>query len=658
MRAFYPFIIAGLTSGSVYGLAGMGLVLSYKTSGVFNFAHGAVAAAAAFLFSTLHVDHGMAWPAAAAISIGLTAVVGGVLVERIARRLAGAEPAVKILATVGLLLAIQGSIAWIYGPNTRRLPRFLPTHQVAVGDVNVDYSQLIIMVVGAVAAVALLVFFRSTRLGLAMRAVVDDTALVGLHGVNPAHVRLAAWCISCGFAALSGVLIAPTLGLDVFLLTLLVVQAFGAAAIGYFSSLPLTYLGGLAVGILSAVATKYVATFPSLNGLPSSVPFLVLFIALLVTPRARLVEVGTGNKLRRAGAALGGSRKGTAALRLAVTVAVLAIVPHVVGTKLPSYTTALTFVVMFLSLGLLVLTSGQVSLCHAAFAAVGVASFSQFTTQLHLPWALALVLSGLVVVPLGAMVAIPAIRLSPTYLALATFGLGILLQRIGYPASFMFGVGAIRHVPRAGTGWLAGDEGFYYTVLVVAVAAAALVWAVYRSRLGRLLRALPDSPLALTTLGTSVNVTRVLVFCFSAFLAGMAGSLLGSATGATTGSGFGPFESLIWLAVLAVSGTNLFRAAGIAAAALCLAPAYLPNGLAAHQTIIFGSLAIVAAILRGRSGLFRERCAAYARRSDDRRLRSPVAQRQAVPPADIDMIDRPGGGEVVAAAGREPERVR
>src|SRR5437660_12098999 len=95
----------------------------------------------------------------------------------------------------------------------------------------------------------------------------------------------------------SGILIAPSLGLDPFLLTLLVVQAFGAAAIGRFSSLPLTYAGGLVIGVGGALATKYVVDVPNLAGFPPSLPFIVLFAVLLFTPEGRFVEAGRSGLL-------------------------------------------------------------------------------------------------------------------------------------------------------------------------------------------------------------------------------------------------------------------------------------------------------------------------------------------------------------------------
>jgi branched-subunit amino acid ABC-type transport system permease component len=288
--AVLPFIIAGLTTGSVYALAGVGLVLTYKTSGVFNFAHGALATASAYLFYTLHVQQGMPWVPAAVISVFVLGPVLGIVLERLARPLSRASLAIRVAATVGVLLIIQSLAVIIYGTvATRSVPQYMPTHGFTIGSTVVTFADVIIFAVGAGATIGLYVYFRVARMGLAMRAVVNDADLLDLAGTKPAVVRRWAWVIGSTFASGSGVLLVPLISLDATTLTFLVVAAFGAAAIGRFRSLPSTYLGGLAIGVGAAIATKYF-TSGALAGLPASLPFLVLFVILLVAPRQRLAE--------------------------------------------------------------------------------------------------------------------------------------------------------------------------------------------------------------------------------------------------------------------------------------------------------------------------------------------------------------------------------
>jgi ABC-type branched-subunit amino acid transport system permease subunit len=298
-----------------------------------------------------------------------------------------------------------------------------------------------------------------------------------------------------------------------------------------------------------------------------------------------------------------------------------------VGTRLPLYASGAAYVVLFVSLALLVRTSGQASLCHAGFAAVGASTFSHFAHGLGLPWAVALLLAGLVAVPVGALVAIPAIRLSGIYLALATFGFGVLLQQLCYRLQIMFGRNGPLQVPRPAG--FEGDTAFYYVILFVAVLSCALVVALTRQRLGRLLRGLADSPLALSAQGVDVNVTRVLVFCISAFLAAVAGALLAALSGSVDVAPFDPFQSLLYLAVLAVAGSGQLRAPVIAAALLAVVPAYLAGSdtVATYEPVAFGVGALLVAITDGS----REELRALVRRGAEhgrvRRTRGPVAAR-------------------------------
>lgn len=606
IREYAPFVVIGVAVGSVYALAALGLVLTYKTSGIFNFGHGAVGATAAFLYYYLSDERylGLPSPVALALSIGAFGVLAGLLLELLGRALAPVPVAMKIVGTVGLLLLVRSGAEVIFGSSVRPLKPFLSRDTFPVGSVYVTYEQLITAIIALVGAIGLYLLFRYTTIGSAMRAVVDDADLLDMTGVDPVRVRRTAWSLGAVFAAAAGVLIAPLIGLDALLLTLLVVQAFGAAAVGRFTSLPLTYLGGLLVGVLVQLAGKWTANNESLSALPVAVPFLVLFAVLLLTPRGRLLDlsklVRARPRNRRSYGTVG--RRVMAAMSL-LFVGLLLVVPVVSGTRTVAYTQALCFVGVFLSLGMLVRLSGQVSLCQMGFMAVGAGSFGHLVTQQRLPFFIALALAGLAAVPFGAVVAIPALRLSGLYLALATFGYGILLEQVVYPQSWLFdgsaGVAAAR--PTLLGLSLKSDQRYYYLVLSVVAALGVIVSVVERSRLGRLLRALGDSPTALATSGTSVNVTRVIVFCIASFLAGVSGALAVPVFGSTNGGDFPAFVSLVLLAVLAlavvVGGAGLFLPAVLASAAYIVSPAYIDNERFSQALPgLFGIAAIVVAV--------------------------------------------------------------
>ncbi len=592
-----PFVVAGIVSGSLYGLAGLGLVLTYRTSGVFNFGYGAIAAAAAFAFYTLHDSHGLAWPLAALIVVVGFAVVVGPLLELVTRILVGAPDALVIVATVGILLGLEGYLYKQYGDSTIAFPQFLPTSGFTVSGVQITWAQVISTGVAVVGAVGINIFLRTTRSGVSMRAVVDNPRLVRLGGERPERIRLLGWALGAGAAAISGILLAPVLNLDVNLLTLLVVQALGACAIGLFRSLPLTFVGGLAVGVSAALATKWI-TRPPLNGLPAAMPFVILVVVLLVVRRSQLPESRASLAGLIAPVRSGLSRAANTAVA-AVGAAVLVIVPWVVGTKLPVWIAAMGYFVLFASLSLLVWGSGQISLCHAAFVGLGATTLGHLT-HAGVPWPVALVLSGLLTMPAGALVAIPAIRLSGIYLALATLGFGIVMQDIVFGSFLMFGSNAEVTASRPSFGFISqSDRSLYYVALAVAVLCAAAVIVIYRSRFGRFLRAMAETPLMLRSQGLSVNMTRLCVVCLSAFLAGISGGLLITQVGTVSGVTFGSVQSLLYVVVLGICGTRLIRSPVIAALLLGVLPGYAHINLDT-QTLTFGIVAIAAALIQAR----------------------------------------------------------
>ncbi|MBA3741635.1 ABC transporter permease [Sporichthya sp.] len=623
MNEYIPYIIFGVTSGAVFGISAMGLVLTYKTSGVFNIAHGAVCAAGAYVFYSLRQQADLPWPVAAALVVCVFGPLMGIVLERLAVAFSGVPTAFKIVGTVGLLVALQSLITLIYGSTSRVFDPFLPQGEAfSVSGTKVNYEQVIILLLGFAAAGALVTFFRLSRLGTAMRGVVDDPALLDLTGDSPTRVRRYAWIIGSSFAAMSGVLFASTQAqIDVNVLTLLVVQAFGAATIARFQSLPLCIVGGIVVGLLQKLVSKEITAYPDLQGLDLATPFIVLFIGLLVIPRRKLVE--TGRQIRAKAVPPSRVPRPFRAAGYGTTLLVALAIPQLwfVGAHLPAYNQALTQVTLFVSLHLLVRTSGQISLCHFGFAAIGAIGLGHMQGY-GMPFALAVIIGGLLCIPPALLIAIPAIRLSGLYLALATLGFGIMLAQFCYGKSYMFGFGSLATERPAG---FSDDETYYYLLLGVAVASVIAVLVIERSRLGRVLRGLSDSPVALQTLGLSVNVARVIVFCISGFMAGISGALYGSLFGSVSASTFNYVNSLVILAVLAISGRRVMSAAIVAPVLLYVIPNYIGDpDMNTMLQMAFGLAAMFAAA--NAQGGWDVPFTRLAERSSDR-LRGPAEAR-------------------------------
>jgi ABC-type branched-subunit amino acid transport system permease subunit len=379
----------------------------------------------------------------------------------------------------------------------------------------------------------------------------------------------------------------------------------------------MTFLGGLVIGLAAQFARGYLSS-DVLAGLPSSVPFIVLFAALVLMPTPPASEdVGArwSATVRSVGPRLRGG--GVLAVLGAATLA-----PLITATRLSSYTSALIYALLFLSLGFLVRVSGQTSLCHAGFAAVGAAAIVQLTSA-GVPWGFALPAAAVLAAGVGVAVAVPAIRLSGLFLALATLAFGLMLRNLFYTSSWMFGQNP-QSVQRP-TG-LASDRSYYYLCLGVLVLAVLLVVALQRGRVGRLLQASADAPVALETVGTSVRFLRVIAFAVSAGLAGASGGLLAGLYGSIDGLSFDPFLSMSLLAVLALAGPGTVRAAFIASISFAVIPSYITSShLSNYLTLVFGAAALLVAV--SSTSAAGGRLAAAAAQLARTRSRSPVRAR-------------------------------
>lgn len=629
MTELLPFVIAGLAMGSAYGLAGTGLVLTYKTSGIFNFGHGALATVAVYVFYYLHNELELSLVLSLLISVLGVGVALGLGMERLSRSLSEVPVALQVAATVGLILVAQSAARLWFGSNPMTFPDYMPSGIVNLGSVSVSYAQLIIVGIALAATAGLSIFFRIARLGVAMRGVVDDPTLLAMTGTSPNTVRRIAWIMGSIFVCLSGVLLAPSVNLDAAVLTLLVVQAFGAAAIGRFSNIPLTYVGGLAIGIASALITRYVSSENQyLAGLSQSLPYIVLFIVLIITPRAKLMDrrltLKRPHRVWRA-------PDRVQLIGTAILLVLLVAGPFWFGYRLSSFTVALTYVILFMSLGLLVKSSNQVSLAHIGFAAIGCVVFAKAQNEWGLPWLLALIAAIVIAIPIGAVIALPALRLSGVFLALATFAFGLILETMFYNSTLMFGPSSAGvRVARPSFLGFDSDRGYYYLVLSIAVICAVALVAVHRSRLGRLLRGLGEAPVALETHGASVRVMKMIVFCLSAAVAALAGALFVGTFGSTGSTSFPSFNSLTLLVLLLLMLGGMPWYAVMGAFMLILLPTWLPGGATTSEllTMLFG----VAVIANGLQG----------------------GKTPSLPPRVTDFLDRVGGRRPVES---EPETV-
>jgi branched-chain amino acid transport system permease protein len=552
MTELLQFTLFGLMLGCVYAIAAMGLVLTYTVTGVFNFAHGAVGMLAAFAYFELRVRHGVPTPLAVALVLFVMVPILGLIVERLLRRFQGTDYATSLVVTVALTVGLLGVATRLFPPTeARNMPYLFGDNRIVIADVPITYDRIAQVLVALAVAFGLRLLLFGTPLGARMRAVVDDGELAGLNGVRSRGIARISWIIGLAMGALGGIMFAGGQNLNAIVLTLLVLNAYGAAMVGRLTSLPLTFVGALILGLiqeLTNISWLPWADSTSFAQLRLAIPGVFLVVAVLFVPSFRLSAGRVVGRDEPAVPTLRTSLLGGAALLAAVGVCIqLFPVEH--HTHIIR---ALVIATVALSLVALTGLSGQVSLTQYLFVGIGAwvtgSTFGGDSVA-------GMLLGGLLAAGIGVLVALTAVRLRGLHLALSTFGIALIGREAILGDPRVFGISG-RSVGRPEILGLStdGDAAFAVWAAVVFVALAILVGVVRRGRFGRQLTAIRDSELAAATVGIQVRPAKVVIFAVSGFIAGCAGALFGGLAGAVQGTQFEPVNSLVILLFAYVGG--------------------------------------------------------------------------------------------------------
>lgn len=597
MTDLIAFTIVGIVTGSVYAVAATGLVLTYTTSNIFNIAHGAVGMVMAFLYWELSANRGVPTLLALVLVVFVAAPLFGAVVERVLiRRLQGASVTVSLVSTLGLMLLLLGGAQTIWPPTARNISGFFSPGGMQLGTFFITWHQVVtIVVAGAVAGLLYLLLLR-TRTGIAMRAVVDDRTLLALMGGSPERTSMLSWALGSSLAAVAGILLAPVLQLDHLVLTFLVINAYAAAVVGRLKSLPLTFVGAIALGLLESYAVGYLPLTGALENMRRVLPTLFLFAALLAVPEVRL-RVG-----RVVGATLPRipSWRQTALAGIALISATWLLTGILSGSDTARLGQGLAFGLIMLSLVVLTGFGGQVSLCQLTFAGMGAFVASQVGANLF-----GLVGAALFAAVAGAIVALPALRVAGLYLALATMAFAAFMDKMFFENPNVFGYGGSTTVGRLNVfGLHFASERSYVVLLAIAFALmSVLVVAVRRSKLGRLLAAMRDSPAACAMLGLNLTRLKLVVFMISAGMAGVAGALFAGLRGAAGPIDFAMLQSLPLLLLAVIGGITSASGALLGGMIYALLP-MLQDRFAALAGLVFLLIGLAAVVLgRNPNGL-------------------------------------------------------
>jgi branched-chain amino acid transport system permease protein len=612
-------LLLGLGTGAVYGALGLGLVLTYRASGVVNFAHGAMAMYATYVYvelratgdlvlpvvgvgSRLHLADEVPFAAALAVALAVAAAVALAAHVLVFQPLRHAPALGRVVASVGIMVALHAVVALQFGPANRAVAAVLPAEPVHLAGAVIPRDRLLLAAVVVLAGAGLRAGSRWTRLGLATRAAADDEVGAALLGWSPAALAAANWVLAGVLAALAGILVAPITALNPLTYSLLVIPALAAALVGRLSSFGLTVAAGLALGMAQSEVTGLQARYTWLprTGLQQGLPLLVLVVAMAlgtsVVPEAARFAV---RRLPRAGRprrplVVAAGAAGAGAVLLAATGGQyrLALVTSMIGA------------VVCLSIVVVTGYGGQISLAQMAFAGTAGFALGPLGHAAGIPFPLAPLLAAGAATVAGLLVGLPALRTRGINLAVLTLAAAVALEELVFKNPGL--TGGLRGVS-VGTPALFGVRappsslGFGLLVLGVLTATALGVARLRTSPLGRRLLAVRANEEAAAATGVPVTATKLWAFALSALIAGVAGTLLGYQQRRLSFESFGVLSSLSFLAVAYVGGVASIAGALVGGALVAGGVVFTAldrvAGLGRYQLLASGVALTVAAVV-------------------------------------------------------------
>ena len=601
MNIFLQFLVIGLATGGVYALVAQGLVVIYRGSGVLNFSQGAIALVGAGVFYTENgrLPHVVAMVLAVAAS-ALTGLVVHLVVMRPMRR---AAALMRLVATLGLWVVIDQIALLIWGTAPLQNPPWLPAGFWRIGSVVVLQNRVIIFVISAALTVALTVIYGRTGFGRATTAVAEKEDVARSLGYSSERLAALNWTVGGALAGLAGVLLLTIEdGFVPSVIAVVILPAVAAGLVGSYKSFPLTFLGGLIVGVVESLITQYADH----QGWADAAPFIVVLILMIIRGRGLPVRGHIHERLPNVGD--GKVRGWTIA-----TVTLLAIVSFASFSTSWSQTMITTVSLGLVGLSCVVVVgyAGQISLAQYSIAGIAALASGRIADTAHISFIPAAFVGVAVAVVVGLLFALPALRLRGVNLAIVTLGLATMVYEtiltnpkydggivkgtvVGNPKILGFNVGSVPH------------PGRWATVVVLAFVCAGLVVAnLRRGAAGRRLLAVRSNETAAASLGISVTGAKLYAFGVGAAIAGVGGVLLAFQLPSVTFTGFDPMTSinvLLWTVIggIAYIGGALFGGA--------LAPAAFGQWALGHfvnlsnYVLLIGGVLLLVTILTQQNG--------------------------------------------------------
>ncbi len=626
------FLILGLGPGAILAAFGLSLAVFYRSSGVVNFATGAIGMYATYTYNELRsagslfnpifglptlVNLGGPMPVwlALLITAGVSVVLGLLCYVIVFRPLRHARALAKAVASVGVLLVLEGAIALRLGTNPISVAQIFPSAALTIGGLRVPTNGLWAAGLAIILLLAAAGIYNFTRFGLITRAVVESEKGSVIVGISPERIALANWGLGALIAGMGGAVISPLVSVTPSGFTLLVVPSLAVALVGGFSNLPVIVISGLVLGMLQSDLSYQASQSWYPKSLGTGAQDLLPLVVVLVVLMVRGSTLPTRGML---------NVQDLPPARQPRHVGIKGLIWFVVGIVLlftlgGSYRAALmtSFILTIIALSFVVVTGyvGQISFVQYSLVGASALLLSEMTTVWKIPFPAAPILAALAVGLLGVLIGLPAVRVRGVNLAIVTVVVSVAISSVYFDNDSLNGGingGQVTGPTLFGLNLEIGSGGSYPRVqfgllcLVVLTLVALGVANLRRSRLGAAMLAVRANERSAAANGINVARVKLAGFAMAACIAGLGGALLGYQQTSVSGDSFDALSGILFFGICYISGITTIT--GAVAAGLIGS-----NGLIyiiINRQISFGSyyllitgLILIFAIIRHPEGL-------------------------------------------------------
>ena len=584
-------VLLGAITGMTYGILAAGLVLVYRSSKIINFAQGEIGALGAALLGLLVTRGHVPYWVAFGLALILSASTGALSEVVVVRRLRNAPTLMTLVATLGVAAFLLPFAALLNGQidagTSFPQPSLMPSFNVGPLTVTSSYSAMLILT--PVIVIALALFLRKTRYGLAIRAAADDRDAARLAGVSAGRMSTLTWSIAGAIAAFTVMLVLPTIGFasSEFLGPGLLMRALTAAVIAGMTSIPIALVAGVFIGVAEQVL---IWNYPQ-GGQFEAILFVVVLVTLLIRRRqfGRSEERATWAAVQPWGPLPDSFRKVWAIRNLgwiigAVGLVAGCVIPLIVTNATSIILTSiLAFALVGLSVGIITGLGGQLTLGQFALAGVG-ATISYYVSA-HTSFVFGFIAAGLGAAAVSLVIGLPALRIRGIMLAVITLGFALACADFFFEQPWMLGAGGVASgTPRLGSFSFDTGRRYYYLALAVFVIGYILSRNIWRGGVGLRLRAQRDNEDGARAFTVQTTAVKLQAFVLAGFLAGIAGAVYGGSLSILPGSAFPVSSSIDATAAAVLGGIGLLAGPLLGALYIIGVPQFVPldsAGLAA-----------------------------------------------------------------------------